>query len=68
VQKNLFWEGILNFHRPGWWPTKIRAQIFSSAWVVADENTPQIFLSAWVVAEENTPQIFSSAKVADENS
>jgi hypothetical protein len=41
---------------------------FSSAWVVADENTPQIFSSTWVVADENMPQIFSSANVADENS
>jgi hypothetical protein len=41
---------------------------FSSAWVVADENTTQIFSSAWVVVDENTPKIFSSANVADENS
>jgi hypothetical protein len=53
----MFLGGIMNFRRPSWRPTKIHAQIFSSA-IEADENKRQLFSWTTTGADENHVPIF----------
>ena len=67
-RKICFWGGIMNFRRPGWWPMKIRAQIFSSATTQGRRKLCSYFRRPqWPTKIVSRPTIFVGLGEADEN-
>ena len=63
-----FLGGIMNFRRPGWWPTKISAQIFSSATTQGRRKLcPYFRRPQWPTKIVSRPTIFVGLGEADEN-